>query len=133
MTFRPRIVLFLASLCVASGCIAAEETVVTRIIPFVSLLVNPSQYAGERVSVVGFMAVDHSTYLYLSEGYAHLDDVSSAIRVVHSEELATDCLNSFVRLTATLRIEPNGEPVLRDVVRVWKPETEILGTISCLE
>ena len=102
-------------------------------VSFVELLVNPAEYTGLRVRVVGFLALDPSLRIFLTRDHAEAVDDESAFEViddtVDGSIIASSCTGTYVRIDGRFREVMNGawaivelEEIIKldDISTCWK-------------
>ena len=97
-------------------------------VSLVQLLVYPERYVGQRVGVDGYLST--SMNLYLTSEHAKAHDALSSIIVSDADDggiTYSDCVDSFVSITATFIHLEYGQYALVNVTRIHRtqphPET----------
>lgn len=116
--WRQAIALFAVMLfgLVAPGCNANEFGGVKQV-TLEDLLAYPQKYAGERVTVMGYLAEHANLGLFLSREHAMARDFQSSIVVSECDDRRiglSRCVDNTVSLTADLVMRSSSEFVLVD-------------------
>jgi hypothetical protein len=117
----------LATLVVANVCCATipatgGEPRYERSVSIIHLISAPQEVEGVKVRVAGYLTRTLNLYLYLSEEYAKLGDINSAVGV-DSEGLdqlvENGCLDRYVWVIGDFRRMEGGEFAIRPLTEVW--------------
>ena len=114
--------LVVANLCCAIVPATSGEPRYERSVSIIDLIVRPQEVEGLRVRVAGYLTRTLNLHLYLSEEYAKLEDINSAIGV-DSEGLdqlvKNGCLDRYVWVLGDFRRLESGEFAIRPLTEVW--------------
>ena len=103
----------------------AEDTPIVSV-SLTELLVQPEEYSGRRIAVVGFLDEHAGVLLFLSEDHSLSRDFESAIIVSDTIDLEiskSSCIGKYVRVIGTFRSFEYGDYLVADVERIVEPST----------
>lgn len=97
----------------------AQDGSLTYYTSMVNLLVQPANFEGKKISLVGYLARNDSPFVYLSREHALLNDISSGFPVYVESLSVSECMNRFVRVTGRLISDSPNEFAIADIENVW--------------